>query len=650
MEQDDKRQFGAFISTLREEWGVTLEQLCEGLCSPSHLAKLEKGERETERLLQGRLLSRLGVSPDEYENLLDAEEYIRWRKRHGILRSIILRKSDVTEDLLEQYRQEYDMEDPLERQFYLTMSAQQKWNVGDREELADLYGEALRLTVPQYGRKSLRQMVLSIQELNLILECERHSGRQDAKQRYEEVLNYIEQSRLDSLSKAKLYPKTVFYLWESVKEQQDGQKTGQQFSLTEGGRDCISEAKYRQMLKWCDKAIEMLRDTMRLYYMWEMLDTRQDILERLAKQNTSFSDPQQEESQWFARRMAEQQERIQWKSAMEALYAEYDIPVTMYEFCYLYEEQEIYCIGDVIRIRREMLGLTRTQLSEGICSCRTLRRLERHETKPQRPIVRDLLHRLNLPAEYCRTELATENPEAKRLMKELRCYSNMQDYRRADELTERIKEMIPMNNVFNRQVMARYDLLHAKKRKALSSEEYVRRMTDTLEMTLPLQAAFCDKEKYMTNEELLCIQNLILFSDIDSTLTKKCIRLLIDFYRQYEDLELEGLYISMYETVMNAIASVLGNMGKYNSSDEISQNMIGESLYSRRMIMIHDSIYNIFWNCEQRQKEMIPLSEKRDQKMALEQCVVWSKFTKDQKDYTFYIEKLKRIRENDTIV
>lgn len=69
-----------------------------------------------------------------------------------------------------------------------------------------------------------------------------------------------------------------------------------------------------------------------------------------------------------------------------------------------------------------MLGITPGELYDGICSVKTLRRLERRETTPQRAIVEPLFARLGLSGELTQTELVTDDPEAKRLMEKM-CFS-----------------------------------------------------------------------------------------------------------------------------------------------------------------------------------------------------------------------------------
>ena len=84
-----ENRFGEFIANLRREKQISLEQLSEGLCDFTMLSRFERGEREPEKLLQNRFLTRLGAVPENFENFLYYKDYRRWEKRQGILHNIL---------------------------------------------------------------------------------------------------------------------------------------------------------------------------------------------------------------------------------------------------------------------------------------------------------------------------------------------------------------------------------------------------------------------------------------------------------------------------------------------------------------------------------------------------------------------------------
>ncbi|MBO5165728.1 MAG: helix-turn-helix transcriptional regulator [Lachnospiraceae bacterium] len=618
----ESERFGTYIARLRRKRNVSMEQLSEGLCSLSMLGRFEKGERLPEKQLRDRLLTRLGETPIVYENYLDTDEYTQWKLRQQILESIVDWKRDKTDTLLTAYRKQCDMENPLEKQFVLTMEAQWKRREGTTAaELAVMFEEAVKQTVPGVDKKSIIGMCLSMQEIDLILEYEHYRISASKQAKYEEIMQYILESDFDAVSRAKTYPKTVYYLCLELEK--------------ENNREAD-----RRILNLCNDAIEVLRDACYMCYLWELLRIRLRVIKRLGKRTMAEAKRQTELEAEQLLELQKESEKL--LKALENLHKEFDVRVAMSDSCYLYVEKEVYCIGDVIRIRRKMLGLSRAQLCEGICSLKTIGRIERNQLKTQRQIVRELFERLHMSREYQRMELVTENPVVQELFAELRWRINEREHDKVQAILEELKGMVEMELPSNKQalerMMAAYELQSGK----LSKEAYMQRMREVLEYTLPYKVATAHGEKYMTNEEITCIQNMVIIMDWENPELEKCIAALEEVYRQPEEEDCVGVHICMYATIMSVVDSQLGNKGEYERSDTISKIIIRECLKSHVITYIANGLYNLLWNYEQKEKEHIPVWEKRNVLRDLGYCVLFSRFTRQKFWEANYKDKLNK--------
>lgn len=65
----------------------------------------------------------------------------------------------------------------------------------------------------------------------------------------------------------------------------------------------------------------------------------------------------------------------QWLDAMLNEYRIREVPLTMPNDFYIYQEGTAYCINDVIRARRDLLRFNRKDLCDGICAEKLLKRL-----------------------------------------------------------------------------------------------------------------------------------------------------------------------------------------------------------------------------------------------------------------------------------
>ena len=433
-------------------------------------------------------MTRLGAVPENYENFLYYDEYERWERRQGIVHHILEEDMAKATELLEEYRVQYEMEDPLEEQFYLAMLAQILRYEGKTDaDLTELFGRALALTVPKVEIIGFIDRVLSLEELNLLLEYLHCGGA--GLNRYEEILKYIDKMERTMLALAKIYPKAVYYYyvaWERA--------------------ECREQNLSTRMLELCDKAIELLRNANRMFYLWELFCIKERLMPWLPE--TVREKDEVKESL---------RECIGWRETLEEIYRDFGVTIRMYEFSYLYVESENYCIGDVVRIRRKMLGISQEKLCGDFCTPRTISTLERNMKKPRRDVIQYLFERLNLSTELNRTELVTDNPEAIRKYKELKLKNNNQDFLQASDsseiLREEIKELISMDIPSNQQVMLRNETISKYDTGKITREEYIKQMKCALECTVPYKKIMESDEWYLTNEEIGCLQNIALEMD-----------------------------------------------------------------------------------------------------------------------------------------
>ena len=605
-----KNRFGEYISNLRKEKDISLEQLSDGLCAISMLSRFERGEREPGKLLQNRFLTRLGVVPENYENFLYYDDYCRWEKRQGILRCILEENIEEAKLQLEKYRNKYKMQEALEEQFYLAMLAQiRRYEGAELRELEVLFERALQLTVPEINSRSFRNRVLSLEELNLLLEYRFCSCREFSLKFYENLLEYIERMEKTVLAKAKIFPKAVYYYYETWKKDTN-----------------TTQEDVVYFLELCDTAIEVLRNANRMFYLWELFCMREELVQRIPEWK--------KDNEIFQKRY---QECLGWKQTLEELYGEYGISLAMYEYCYLYVESENYCIGDVIRIRRKMLGLSQERLSQGICDSRTVSRLERHLRNPQKEIVQQLFERLNLSTELCRTELVTDSQDAVEKYRELKIKVNNHEYDKARVLINQLYRTLALDNPINRQVLRREELLNKINEGTISKEEYLEEIKQVLQYTVPYKAAVSEGVKYLTNEEIACIENITLEIDWSFDEMAECVTALESICNTTKFI---CNNMRVYEFIMLAVSSYYGDCGNISHSNSIKKNVMILSLQHRRIGTIHYCLYGILWNREMQKKERICIEKVLDKRKVLEQCICISELCMDRYRTNAYKKKI----------
>ena len=622
----DQVNYHGFLRAIREMQGVSQETAAKGVCTVSGMNRFENGNRNAEKLMRDRLTARLGISAEKYEDYLQPREYVRWEQRLRIVNAIEKRDFDLAkEELLS-----YESLDKLNRVNYQFIEAM-RFNMlalenAPAEEQYECIKRAVKRTMPNVKKALAGGHLLADQEINLLAEqirlCPAPAAIADEKEwrisEYEKLINYMENSSWEKLLKAKVYPKVTYYIIKNVLEKDS------------------PEEEIRHGLKLCHTAIELLRDCSRLYYFIEITEARRALASRLMQYGISTEEKEELEHML--------QENNEWEQVFKGLYEEYKVDAYMSDFCYLYYENESHNMVEVIETRRNMLGISRVRLSDGICSDRSIVRFEREGNNPCIEMVRCLFERLGMCAEYRRAPVIVRDGETLSLYTKLLESVNGLRNDEADEILAQLKEKLCMNIPYNLQELKRFENILAFKKKEITREQLNERAVEVLEITLPLkavEAGLNKKKSYITRSELTCIYDIAFYGKGEKS----------GIAKEYIDNEgncllKEGLNkgrISEYELLLSNLASKMGDEGNYQESDYISNCILKECLSNRRMHDLSDSYYNKLWNYSKTAYNLAGYKEYTVKE--LEKCIVLSQIRKAEGWVAFFQDKIAKLSD-----
>ena len=171
---------GEAIKKRRMELGLTQEQLCEGICEPTTISRLENGKQTPSRNNINALLERLGLPADRYYALLRKNEeevdalqrqITAYNHRFGSAcddeRAQI---KEQAEKAFEQLEATIDDDDMVSRQFIL----RSRIIIGKRDgeyspdEQKEMLTAAIRLTAPYFDVSNINKGLYSADEIKLI--------------------------------------------------------------------------------------------------------------------------------------------------------------------------------------------------------------------------------------------------------------------------------------------------------------------------------------------------------------------------------------------------------------------------------------------------------------------------------------------------
>lgn len=448
----------------------------------------------------------------------------------------------------------------------------------------------------------------------MILEYEYYHKEKDFADRCRELMVFVEHVVYDDLSKVKIYPKIVhYYLQETFAKD------------AHPGTEEVGES-----LRICDQAIEMLRNTGRAFYLLELLEMKARLLESMGQQ---LQESEELRSAY--------QECTQLADLFRKLSAEYSVPAYMRDCVYLYQQRWVFYIGDVLRIRREMYGLTQKELCSGICSVKTLRRAEKKESNMQQAYLGVLLRRLGLSKEFQRSRIVVSDREALKIRDQILVCRNNRDFGKCRELLNQIQEKIsydiPQNKQYLIDLEATLDWMESK----ITCKEYAEKEEEALQCTLNLKELIIKREIFLTEMEVSCICNKI--HGMKGEDKRKQINFLLCLFDLFERENILSDCIVMYEYVIRYVASELGNAGEYQNAIRLDKKILKEDYVCRRVWLIGFLLYDILWNEIRQGIESGQPLEKEKMTKRLNQCRLFSHFCKQTFYEEFYDEKARQL-------
>lgn len=442
----------------------------------------------------------------------------------------------------------------------------------------------------------LYEYKLSVNELNLCIEALWHSERKNKTiDNVMAIVDYMDKNYYDNKAKTKLYSKLdVYYcrLNESVTD------------ITELCR----------MWNLCRNAVELLREDKKSYYIIELFDIQINITDRI------WALIKGKNRDDFISNMIHNKQKIKlWRDILSNEYKKRGIPEFMNNDVYIYREGTAYCINDIVRARRYLLGYSRKELSDGICSEKTIEKTEQHRSSLQYNNMKSIYSRLNLPRAYQYSSLITCNIADLEKEEEMWNLIGCDKLTKALAILNELKSSIP-DYEYNQQILGRAEIMIMRSLGRISNDEALDKLIKLLELTVPMECIYrfvnnrshgpmknesVKKRIYFTQAEVLCLISIGGCYEIkgDYEKTDCYFKLLYEYF--VNNKEYDGLYGAEVIFRMLAIqySSMLGDCGKYTMSNEIADMSakLQLQLYRPQKVWWHK--YNNLWNDNLKKKD-----------------------------------------------
>lgn len=162
------------IKRKRKELGLTQEQLCEGICEPSTISRIESGRQVPAKNKLDALLQRLGLPGERYYALMSKDEMELSNLKEKIISCNVARNAIEGLKNLEKLETLATEEDHLLRQFILRTRVilgymkEGKVYSYTFEEKGNMLLEAIHLTIPDFDEEEIYKNLYTVEEIKVI--------------------------------------------------------------------------------------------------------------------------------------------------------------------------------------------------------------------------------------------------------------------------------------------------------------------------------------------------------------------------------------------------------------------------------------------------------------------------------------------------
>ena len=242
---------GECIRQRRKELSLTQEQVCDGICDPVSLSRIENGKQTPRRSVINALLQRLGLPDDRYYALVSENELEMEALRKEIIACNATGKVSEGFEKLAQFEKLSDPDDPIAQQFVLR--SREVLGCLDRrytpQERIDLLMQAIRMTVPRFELDQIEQCLYSKDEIKIInqivIAYSDDGQNEKAAELYAQLLRYVRKHFKETITSIGSLP-MILYNYARVLDLCDRYKEGAELAQ-ECRKACIQYGHYQYL-------------------------------------------------------------------------------------------------------------------------------------------------------------------------------------------------------------------------------------------------------------------------------------------------------------------------------------------------------------------------------------------------------------------
>lgn len=588
---------------------ISQAELCRGLCSVPVFSRIEKGEKQGDRMLMEALFERLGMTLLYWEKILNNNDVKLYQIQMTIEKLLEEEQLKEVEDLLSQYEDFRGINEILHKQYKMWTKARVLQLNGNIKDSIQKIEEAFLCTLPEINLEKfeIKNYYLCYQELQIYfmwLQLEREYRDREIAVYLEELLQYVQERTKDEHYLNQLIP-VIFYEIANIKFQED----------------YLEEAYF-----FCNKGLEIQRKNERLEHLKELLSLKIQIEKRL-----DLGTSRTEIEQWY--------ESLVWLER-------YGIDLKYHDI--IRDEINIYSIGEIFKglrkeyqksqddfmgVEKEEIGLVRETIS----------RVENGHKNPTKKTCDRYLQQFDKKIEFYSSRVESNDYEVHMLQALLGKKIKQGEVKEAKKIFKKIEEKLDVTDIYNIQYIRKEKLFLDFLEGKIESKSYRKQLIEVLKLSVKNYDEIEKEEKlygYFNRNEIEIMNNIAI-----SYSNEKSYALAIQWYRKlfsYFEKEYDTIGYGDYLMLLTNYVSVLGNNAQYEESNYLAKKGIYISIKNKDASFLSHLLYEIAWNYKEEKKiRTLSKKEHKEYKIAFKKAYEMSQIFRQDNMIEFLNTQIK---------
>lgn len=303
----------------------------------------------------------------------------------------------------------------------------------------------------------------------------------------------------------------------------------------------------------------------------------------------------------------------------------------------------IYKIGDIIKIKRQALGVSQEELCYGICEQHTLSNIENGKCKVKQQTYSELMNKLNQYSVKNYGIIRSDNYEMLQITKRIEEKLFNREYEDAEELLNILKKNIDMDYNINKQYILHIESTINYKFKLIDINEYYEKLVEAIKLTIPDFDTIKLSDWAFNESEFQIMMHINTVFTVNNKI-EESERLLYDLKVALEKKYLDNSeFTSQYTLVVYNLSNILGNKGNHKEAIKLSEHALEICKKNKKTSMVYYLIGDIAWNLEQLiKKGRLNSSEEKACLELYEKAYYLSYCRKDTVMINFYKQRCSR--------